>query len=146
MRRIFLFLATFLFTGAVLAEAASVPYPKGYRSWHHVKSIVSQMNGRTMAAFLCGRHEQKFRERAALPPRNSLRCPPHRRSRTGRRSRSASSSRTRPAGAPTSSRASSRKSSLRRSDSRSSSTIAVALRATSVPSSPRSRRRTATHS
>lgn len=40
MRRIFLFLATFLFTGAVLAEAASVPYPKGYRSWHHVKSMV----------------------------------------------------------------------------------------------------------
>ena len=40
MRRISIFLAALLFTSIVLAESAPVPYPKGYRSWHHVKSMI----------------------------------------------------------------------------------------------------------
>ena len=40
MRRISIFLAALLFASMVLAESTPVPYPKGYRSWHHVKSMV----------------------------------------------------------------------------------------------------------
>ena len=40
MRQTSIFLAALLFTSVVLAESALVPYPKDYRSWHHVKSMV----------------------------------------------------------------------------------------------------------
>ena len=48
MRRIFtrhfIFLVTFintiLFASAAMAEPTPVPYPKDYRNWHHVKSMI----------------------------------------------------------------------------------------------------------
>jgi hypothetical protein len=36
----FALVATTLSSVAVAADPASVPYPKGYRDWHHVKSMV----------------------------------------------------------------------------------------------------------
>ena len=40
MRRISIFLVAILLNATAYAESAPVPYPAGYRSWHHVKSMV----------------------------------------------------------------------------------------------------------
>jgi len=40
MRRISIFLVATLLNAAAFAESAPVPYPTGYRAWHHVKSMV----------------------------------------------------------------------------------------------------------
>lgn len=40
MKRILTILSTLAFAGTALAADPQVPYPAGYRNWHHVKSMV----------------------------------------------------------------------------------------------------------
>ena len=40
MRRSSIFLVAVLMNTAAFAESTPVPYPSGYRSWHHVKSMI----------------------------------------------------------------------------------------------------------
>jgi hypothetical protein len=42
MKMMFVFLFFVSFSAAFAAEPSPVPYPEGYRNWHHVKSMVIQ--------------------------------------------------------------------------------------------------------